>query len=133
MTMGLKRLIPAIAAIALGAAAAQAAPGPDAKAGCFSTRSWDGWSASADGDTLYLRVDRRDVYRVDLTKGSHVRKDADRFLINQVRGSDWVCSPLDLQLTLSDHQGFREPLIARALRKLTPQEVAALPAKERPR
>jgi hypothetical protein len=69
---------------------------------------------------------------VDLTKGTHVRRDADRFLINRVRGSNWICSPLDLDLTLSDHHGFQEPLIARALRKLTPEEVAAIPKKDLP-
>jgi hypothetical protein len=131
--MGLKLIPVALAAATLTATTANAAPGPDSQGACFSTRNWDGWSASRDGDALYLRVGRHDIYRVDLTKGSHVRKDADRFLINRVRGSDWVCSPLDLQLTLSDHQGFREPLIVRALRKLTPEEVAAIPQKDLPR
>jgi hypothetical protein len=130
--MGLK-VIPLALAATLAAAAANAAPGSDAHGACFASRNWDGWSASSDGDTLYLRVDRHDIYRVDLTKGSHVRKDADRFLINRLRGSDWICSPLDLQLSLSDHQGFREPLIARAMRKLSPEEVAAIPPKDLPR
>jgi hypothetical protein len=69
---------------------------------------------------------------VDLTPGTHARKYGDRFLINQVRGSNWICSPLDLDLTLSDRQGFREPLIARSLRKLTPAEIAAIPRKDLP-
>jgi hypothetical protein len=61
-----------------------------------------------------------------------VRKDADRFLINRVRGSSWICSPIDLDLTLSDHNGFKEPIFVKGLRKLTPAEVAAIPAKEKP-
>ena len=81
---------------------------------------------------LYLRVGPRDIYRVDLTPGSHVQKFGDRFLVNRVRGSDWICSPLDLELTLSDHNGYREPLIARSLRKLTAAEVAAIPRKDLP-
>ena len=132
MAMGLNVIPMALAAAALTAAAANAAPAPDAHSACFASNSWEGWSAPGDGDFLYLRVGVRDIYRVDLTKGTHVRRDADRFLINRVRGSNWICSPLDLDLTLSDQNGFREPLIARSLRKLTPEEAAAIPRKDRP-
>src|SRR6266702_1063693 len=114
------------ASFACGAAAAAATDRPTDRP-CFASNNWDGWNASADGDALYLRVSMRDIYRVELTVGSHVRKDGFRFLINQVRGSNWLCSPPDLDLTLSDHNGFREPLIARSLRKLTPAEIAAIP------
>jgi hypothetical protein len=114
---------------ATGAAADQgAAPGK----ACFLTRDWQGWSAPGDGDALYLRVRSNDIYRVDLTPGTHVRRSGDRFLVVKVRGSSWICSAVDLDLSLSDIHGFREPLIARSLRKLTPQEVAAIPRKERP-
>jgi len=61
-----------------------------------------------------------------------VRKDPDRFLITKQRGSSWICSPLDLDLQVADHVGFRQPLIAKSLRKLTPQEVAAIPKKDLP-
>jgi hypothetical protein len=120
-----------ISAVATATAVA-AAPERSSPKACFASNSWDGWSAPGDGDVLYLRVQARDVYRVDLAPGSHASKGADRFLVNRIRGSNWICSPLDLNLTLSDHQGFREPLIARSLRKLTPAEVAAIPPKDRP-
>jgi hypothetical protein len=116
----------------LAATAATAAPERTSKDACFLSNSWKGWSAPGDGDVLYLRVGLRDIYRVDLTPGTRVRKDADNFLVSQVRGSNWICSPLDLDLQLSDHHGFRQPLIARALRKLTPAEVAAIPRKDLP-
>ena len=135
MAMGLNVIPMALAAAALTATVANAATtpnAPNAPSACFASNSWEGWSAPGGGDFLYLQVGLHDVYRVDLSKGSHVRKDADRFLINRVRGSDWICSPLDLDLTLSDHHGFREPLIALSLRKLTPEEVAAIPPKDRP-
>jgi hypothetical protein len=132
MAIGLNLIPMALAAAVLTAAPANAAPAPAAHSACFTSNSWEGWSAPGDGDFLYLRVGVREIFRVDLTKGSHVRKDADRFLISRVRGSNWICSPLDLDLALSDHQGFREPLIARALRKLTPEEVAAIPKKDLP-
>ena len=112
--------------------AAGAAPDRSAARTCFASNDWKGWSAPGDGDFLYLRVGLNDIFRVDLTPGTHARKDADRFLVNKVRGSNWICSPLDLDLTLSDHNGFQEPLIARSLRKLTPAEVAAIPRKDLP-
>jgi hypothetical protein len=99
---------------------------------CFSSRDWGNWSTSNDGDVLYLRVNNRQVYQIDLAKGSHVRKEADNFLISQMRGSDWICSAQDLDLMLSDHQGFKQPLFPKALRKLTLEEVAAIPKKDLP-
>jgi len=136
MVMRLKLLLSTIGAVAFVATAATAAANPTEapKRGesCFLSNSWQGWSAPGDGEMLYLRVNTRDIYRVDLVPGTHARKSGDRFLISQVRGSNWICSALDLDLKLSDHQGFREPLIARSLRKLTPAEIAAIPRKDLP-
>jgi hypothetical protein len=132
MTLRLNLLLATIAA-ALAAAPASSAESPkDPGKNCFLSNNWQGWTAPGDGDVLYLRVGLHDIYRVDLTPGTHARKDGDRFLVNRVRGSNWICSALDLDLTLSDPTGFREPLIARSLRKLTPAEVAALPRKDLP-
>jgi hypothetical protein len=128
------RLIPILAVLAAALAATGASAAPDQKPGqaCFASNTWEGWTAPGDGDVLYLRTGLRDIYRVDLTPGSHVRKDPDRFLVNRLRGSDWICSALDLDLTLSDHHGFQQPLIARSLRKLTAAEIAAIPRKDLP-
>lgn len=129
---------PALLALALlfaagGAVAKVPADKPQpASRDCFQTRNWDGWTAPGDGDVLLLKVGVRDIYRVELAPGSRVRKQPDNFLISRARGSSFICSPLDLDLALSDHQGFSTPLIARSLRKLTPEEVAAIPPKDRP-
>jgi len=135
MTRPLDPIAMALAAAALAATAAGATtpgPNPHPAGACFASNTWQGWTAPGNGEVLYLRVGMRDVYRVDLTPGTHVYTDGDRFLVNPLRGSNWVCSPLDLDLTLSDHHGYREPLIARSLRKLTPQEIAAIPRKDLP-
>lgn len=123
----------ALLALGLAAGAAQAATEAPSRS-CFLSNDWKGWSAPASGkgDVLYLRVRNNDLYRVDLTPGSHARKGGGMFLVNQVRGSNWICSAVDLDLTLSDDLGFRQPLIARSMRKLTPEEVAAIPRKELP-
>ena len=121
-------------AVGLAATAAQAATGPEHATACFASNQWQGWSAPAagDGDVLYLRVNMHDVYQVDLVPGSHARKYPGSFLVNRVRGSDWICSSLDLDLSLSDDLGFRQPLIARSMRKLSPVEIAAIPKKDLP-
>jgi hypothetical protein len=43
-----------------------------------------------------------------------------------------VCSALDLQLAVAEPAGIREPLIAKSLVKLTPEQVKAIPPKYRP-
>ena len=124
----------ALTALTLPASAAYA----DATAGprehCFLSRDWQSWTAPASGkgDVLYLRVNLNDVYRVELTPGSYARKYPGSFLVNQVRGSNWICSALDLDLSISDNMGFRQPLIARSLERLTPTEIAAIPKRDRP-
>ena len=128
----------ALAPLAYSAPDAAATPGATGSApahkgsNCFASNTWQGWSTTANGDALLLRINNRDIYRVDLTPGTHASRGADRFLVNRVRGSNWICSALDLDLTLSDHMGFRQPLIATSMRKLTPAEIAAIPRKELP-
>jgi hypothetical protein len=74
-----------------------------------------------------------DIYRLDLSAGSSELNDPDVHLKSVIRGSDWICSPLDLQLEVVDsHGGFREPLIVKSITKLTPEEVHAIPPKFRP-
>ena len=130
--MRLTTLLVAAGACALAATTAQAAAKAAPRSNCFLSNQWTGWSTSKEGDALYLRVGVNDVYRVGLTPKSKVRKDPDMFLINRERGSSWICSPLDLDMDVADHFGFREHVFVRDLRKLTPDEIAALPKKEVP-
>jgi hypothetical protein len=105
---------------------------PEARQDCFRSSSWSGWSAPGDGDALLLQVGLHDIYRVQLVRGTHVHRWGDQFLVNRVRGGNWICSPLDLDLTLNDRMGFSQPLIAQSIQRLTPEEVAAIPRKDRP-
>jgi hypothetical protein len=119
----------ALAACTFGAAQAAA---PAKTGSCFATNTWNGWTAAHSGDRLYLRVGLKEIYQVDLTPGSHAHRGPGEFLVNEVRGSNWICSPLDLDLAISDDHGFRRPLIATAMRRLTPTEIAAIPRRELP-
>ncbi len=98
---------------------------------CFASRDWAGWK-SPSPDVIYIRVRGRDIYRLDLAGSVPSLDWPDEHLVSKMVGSDYVCSPLDLQLELSDGHGMREPVIVRALTKLTPEEAAAIPPKFRP-
>jgi hypothetical protein len=116
------------AALALSAAGAAGA----APTSCFFVTQWQGWS-SPNPTTLYLRIIPHDVYRVDLSGGGSTMLNAPGMhLFSQVRGGGSICTALDLDLAVADMHGFKEPLIAKTLTKLTPDEAAQIPAKFRP-
>ena len=98
---------------------------------CFYITQWQGWMAP-DEKTLYLGVNLHDVYKVELSAGSPQLLWPNATLISQVRGPNTICRAIDLQLAVSDQRGFRVPIIAKSLTKLTPEEVAAIPKKYNP-
>jgi len=98
---------------------------------CFYVTQWQGWK-SPSPDVIYLGVNMHDVYRVDLSAGSSMLSWPNMHLVSIVRGSDSICTAIDLDLKISDDHGFTEPLIAKNLTKLTPDQVAAIPKKFRP-
>lgn len=102
-----------------------------ANADCFSTTDWQGWSAPTP-EVLLIRVRNHSIYRVDLSGGSYQLKSPGAFLIHQVWGSARVCSAIDLDLSVADDVGFKQKLIPQSIRKLSPEEVAAIPKKDLP-
>ncbi|MGA2951986.1 MAG: DUF6491 family protein [Caulobacteraceae bacterium] len=99
---------------------------------CFFINQWQGWHAT-DANTVYLRVSMKDIYRLDLSAGSQeLTWPGSYHLVSVVRGSDSICTPLDLQLAVSDGRGFYQPLIVKTITKLTPDQIDALPKKDRP-
>ncbi len=115
----------AAALLAAGATAAEAARD------CFFSSQWQGWS-SPSPDVIYLRVNLHDIYKVTLSGGSSQLQRPDMHLVSIVRGGDTICTALDLDLKIADNNGFKTPLIATSLTKLTPEEAAAIPKKYRP-
>ncbi len=127
-----------VAGAAMAAATALASPAlaadaakPAANDSCFFSSSWQGWHAPND-KTIYLRINVRDIYRVDLSSGSSLLTWPGARLVNVEHGSDSICSPLDLNLTVADQGGARDFVIAKSITKLTPAEVAAIPKKDLP-
>ena len=123
----------AIAAVgAIGLMAAPALAHAAAMTGrCFAANQWQGWSAPNPSEIL-IRVNLHDIYRLELTAPTPELQYPDVHLDTVFQGSDWVCTPLDLQMWVSDQQGFREPLIVRSITELTPRQAAAIPPKYRP-
>lgn len=110
---------------------APAQPRDAPKTPCFFVTQWRGWK-SPNPDTIYLGVNMHDVYEVKLSTPSDQLSWPDMHLVSIVRGSNSICSALDLDLKIADTNGFSTPLIARSMRKLTPEEVAAIPKKYLP-
>jgi hypothetical protein len=140
MTPNLRLLLPVTASLILLGLDARAtlaqsdAPAAAAKPArhCFSLTGWRGGWRAASPNVVYLGVDSHDVYRLDLGGDAPELLGADVHLIHVVRGGNTVCAPVDLDLSVSDGHGFRTPLFVKSITKLTPEEVAALPAKDRP-
>jgi hypothetical protein len=120
-----------VAACLVGAATASAATPAAPRAPCFFVNQWQGWKAPS-ADVIYLKVNLHDIYKVELSAGSPELMWPDTHLISTVRGSDSICSAIDLELKIADQNGFKEGLIARSLTKLTPDEIAAIPKKYLP-
>ena len=122
----------ALLALCAGSAAAQSTSSQaPARSPCFFVTQWQGWS-SPSPNVLYLRINNRDIYRVDLSAGSSMLRAPDMHLVSINRGSNSICSAIDLDLKIADNHGFSEPLIAKKLTKLSPEEAAAIPKKFRP-
>lgn len=127
--------------LVLTAPGAQAAPTDPAKTAaasdrlehCFYQSDWENWTAASDkDDVIYLRVRFHDVYRIQFAGGSSLLHWPDVHIVNKVNGGDSVCYPIDLDLSLSDGHGMFERLIVKSIAKLTPEQVAAIPKKDRP-
>jgi hypothetical protein len=97
---------------------------------CFFVNQWYGTRA-ADDNTIYLRVNISDIYKVQVSGGASQLNIPTYHLVSIVRGGNVICTALDLDLKVSDGS-IRTGLIATSLTKLTPEEVAAIPKKDRP-
>jgi hypothetical protein len=128
----MKALMLTVALAAFGVAGLARAETPAAKPrpSCFFSRDWSGWR-SPDEKTIYLRVNVSDIYRVDLASGSQLLTWPDSHLVNEIRGTDSICNPIDLDLKVVQ-DGVSEPLFVKAITKLTREQAAAIPKKFRP-
>jgi len=120
------------AILGLTAAAAKPAAKPSPK--CFLSQDWNGWKATSDSRSMYIRVGIKHLYRVDFVGMCPRLQSPGAHLVTTVRGSSWICSPLDLDIKVSDGPpgDIATPCIAKAITLLSTEEAAALPKKLKP-
>lgn len=116
-------------ATALGAPASAAT---DGKA-CFFANQLSSWKEAGD-KTVNLRVGVGDIYQLTLIAPCPDLPYAEAVGIETRGGSSTICSGLDVSLVLPRGvaQAGPQRCMAASLRKLTPEEIRALPRKERP-
>ncbi len=134
----LKTFIVCAAAAAMILAASPAAAATDKTAplpvppGCFAVRNWEGWTATPDARSIYIRVFAKGVYRLDLSAPCHALQWADAHLVDMLH-ADYVCSPNDMLLQVTDGtRSVSMPIIVTRITALTEAEVKALPTKLQP-
>jgi hypothetical protein len=119
---------PLLAALAM-AGSAQAENPPAPRQSCFHASNVSSFRA-VDDRTVLVRVGVRDVYQFEIMGRCPDINWAEQIGI-VARGGAWICSGLDADLVSPSSIGPQKCPV-KALRKLTPQEVAALPKKARP-
>lgn len=118
---------------AFGAALCLAAPGAAADKShdaCFARRNIESFNAPNDR-TVYVRVGVDQIYRLDLMIDCTNLTFRQGIGLEDQPATPWICSPLEATVIYHDN-GIRERCPVRAIHKLTPQEIAALPKKDRP-
>jgi hypothetical protein len=117
--------------LALSATAAGAADKPSTDQ-CFWARNITSFAAP-DDHTVYVKVGMRDVYRLDLMISCPDVDWNQRVALQSSHGAGGsICGPLDAEI-ISHATGLgpqRCPV--KAMHKLTPEEIAALPKKAKP-
>jgi hypothetical protein len=128
--MSLRRILPAVLALGVAATVAAAAPAPTKPAGgaCFWSRDITNWRDVGERQ-VNLEVLHRDVYRLDLAFDCPSLHFAHQSLILDAAGGGPVCAS-SLPDVIVPGQAVRCPVTR--ITKLTPEEVKALPKKERP-
>jgi hypothetical protein len=132
-SLPIKAFVVALAVVA-GASAQTAdkpvkAPSTDAGRSCFRNADVTSW-ADVDKTTINLRVGVRDYYQVKLI-GPCGDIDWDLKIALRSRGSSFICSGFDADVIASSPLG---PLTcpASSVRRLTADEVKALPSRQKP-
>lgn len=103
---------------------------PSSRDTCFIRSDIQGFSAPND-HTVYLRVLFRDVYRLDLMGDCQGLSFRQGFGLEDRPASPWICSPLEATVVFRE-TGILQRCPVTAITKLTPEEIKALPKRDRP-
>lgn len=119
----------ALLALSATGAAADDAPKPPPARQCFWTRNADSFAA-ADNHTLYVRVGVRQVFQFEMFGPCQDIDWNQRIALVSRPGSN-ICTGMDATVISHSPIGAQRCAV-RAVRKLTPEEIAALPPRARP-
>lgn len=118
--------------LALGVASAASAADKPAKDECFWARNVTSFAAP-DDHTVYVKVNQRDVFRLDLLIACPDVDWNQRVALKSSHGAGGsICSPLDAEI-ISHATGIgHQRCPVKAMHKLTADEIAALPKNAKP-
>lgn len=119
----------ALAACALPAAAKSPPEAAKTPRACFWTNQVTNF-ASDDDRVVHLRVGVKEVWRLEMLGRCTDIDWSDRIAIRS-RGSSHICSGLDAEIIAPSSIGPQRCAV-KTVRKLTPDEVKALPKRARP-
>jgi opacity protein-like surface antigen len=117
------------ALLALAATSANAADKAPSRNQCFWTRNADGFAAQ-DQHTVNIRVNVRDVYQFEML-GTCPDIDWNQRIALVSRGGSSICTGMDAEIVTHSPIGPMRCAV-RSVKKLTPEEIAALPRRARP-
>jgi hypothetical protein len=127
--LGLSALSLATAPVAAAKSPAEAGETAKPKRQCFWANQVNNFAAESD-EVVNVRVGVKDIYRMELFGTCHEIDWSQRIGIRS-RGGSTICSGLDAELIVPSSIGPQRCTV-RNVRKLTPEEVAALPSKAKP-
>lgn len=122
----------AVLSMALGAAIAltgQAAVASTPQA-CIARRNINGFSAP-DDRTVYIRAGVNQYFRLDLMNDCLNLSFRQSIGFDNRPNRNWICTPLEATIVYRGN-GIRQRCPVKAMRKLTPDEVAAVPKRDLP-
>jgi hypothetical protein len=117
----------ALLALSATASSAKSPDGPQRQ--CFWTRNADGFAA-ADEHTLNVRVGVRDVYQFEMFAPCP-DIDWNQRIALVSRGGSTICTGMDAEVVTHSPIGPQRCAV-RSVRKLTPEEIAALARRAKP-
>jgi hypothetical protein len=123
----------ALAALVAAPVLAKSPVEPQAKAArqCFYSRNVDSFAAP-DENTVNIRVGVKDYYQLQMFAPCH-DVDWNQHIALISRGGSWICTGNGLDAEIVTHSPIGpQKCQVRAIRKLTPAEVAALPKGAKP-
>jgi hypothetical protein len=118
--------------LAFGLSASAQPPSQAPKMSCFQINDWSGWKLTPDAKSMYIRVNVSRIYRLDFGAACNAAGFGNPHLITKTRGSASICSPLDLDLQVSQGRGMSVGCIVSNISQLSSEEAAALPRSLRP-